>query len=537
MRRFITLSAVLAMWVAPALAHDYQLPHPTLPECIEGDPRLMLPDMVPEQPSDVRNSRKLSRRKIEFTTKVGNIGVGALILEGKTVSDANGVFTHAWQIINMRDGGQCARSAGRFVYHPQHTHYHFDRWVSYELRRDDPIDGELVGTGYKASFCLLDTENIRGYPSSIYLQTPGFSCGTSEGRQGISVGWQDVYERHLPDQNIDLDGPNPVEPGGYFLVFDVDPEQRLWELDRSNNLAFVFAGVTLGVPGRDDAARQPPLLPDNAIPVKPSRAPTAAPSEPPSTTRPTAVPPTPVPPTPTTGSQRPTKEPKPTKPPKPTKEPKPTKPPKNLERPDRPVRPARPERPTRLPRPGEVPTPVRPTTAPTAAPTTPPTARPTTAPTQQPTVPPSTGGSCNPTCFYDLKQVRMTWLSHLGLSLTGTIDMRGCPTIPIDGQRAGFLNTYNWMTEDFASDTGIQHNTTFVLNNGAGDTSSGGRWTMSPVNNGARFSYTLNAVPPSNAEDGQEFPVVFDFCMGIGEHRIAGRLVCQPKATGMLCHE
>lgn len=133
--------------------------------------------------------------------------------------------------------------------------------------------------------------------------------------------------------------------------------------------------------------------------------------------------------------------------------------------------------------------------------------------------------------------MRLTWLDHLGLRLTGTIDLRNCPNIPLDGPQAGFLNTYNWMTEDFASDTGIQHNTTFLLDDGAGPTSSGGLFTASSSNGKVQFEYTLAEPAPANADDGHNFPVVFNFCMGIGDQQISSYMVCQPKATGMLCHQ
>jgi len=473
----------------------------------------MLPDVIPADPIDIRTSRKGGRRKLEFTAKVGNIGQGPLIFEGKTISIDDKLYTHAWQIIKMRDGGECARSAGQFVYHPQHTHYHVNRWVEYTLRNGSPESTDIAANGYKASFCLLDTENIRGYSPDIYPQTRGLSCGTSEGRQGISVGWRDVYERHLPDQNIDLDGPDPVDAGGYFLVIRVDPEEMIWELDKSNNMVFAVVGVSLAPPSREDPARQPPILPDNAVPVKPGRLPTPGP---------TSNVPTPVV---TPGPEgRPTKVAKPTKPPKP---PKPTR--GDGGRPERPPKPTRPSRggentvPT--PRPNQqTPTATRPGAS-TPTPTLPRSGNP----------PPITG--CNATCPFNLKQMRMTWLEATGLSLSGTIDMRGCPTIPLSGTQNGFLNTYNWMTEDFASDTGIQHNLTFTLQDGAGTTSTGGQFTATQSNSTALFSYALSAPPPANAEDGQNFPVVFDLCMGIGDQVIQGRLVCQPKATGMLCHE
>jgi hypothetical protein len=244
---------------SPSLAQVDVPPHPTLPECDPADPTLIKPDLVPETPSDVRTLNRSGYREMDFTTSVGNIGPGPLILEGLTISTADGVHTAAYQHINRTDGSQCAHSAGLFVYHPQHAHWHFDRFVGYELRRDDPYTGELVGGGEKMSFCLLDIQPVRGfnplrYPRTVLTQT----CHSAEGIYGISVGWEDVYEHFLPGQsiNLDPDAAHQVPEGGYFLVIKVNPDGRIWEANTDNNTS--FASVSVPIPPPVLAAAPPP---------------------------------------------------------------------------------------------------------------------------------------------------------------------------------------------------------------------------------------------------------------------------------------
>jgi len=263
-------------------------PHPTLPECDPNDPTLIKPDLVPEPPTDVRTLDKSGYREMDFTTSVGNIGPGPLILEGITVTSADGVHTAAYQHINRTDGSQCAHTAGLFVYHPQHKHWHFDRFVGYELRRDDPVTGELVGGGEKMSFCLLDIQSVRGfnplkYPRTVMTQT----CNSAEGIYGISVGWEDVYEHFLAGQSIDLDPDacHQVPEGAYFLVNKVNPDGRIWEANSNNNTSFVSVGVSLPppalpatmpptpTPGPSKNPQLPHIRPGR---VRPTRAPHAA---------------------------------------------------------------------------------------------------------------------------------------------------------------------------------------------------------------------------------------------------------------------
>jgi hypothetical protein len=295
-------------------------PHPTLPECDPADPTLIKPDLVPETPSDVRTLLRSYYREIDFTTSIGNIGPGPLILEGVTLSDADGVHTAAYQRIKRTDGSECAHTAGLFVYHPQHAHWHFDRFVGYELRSGDPYTGELVGGGEKMSFCLLDIRSLHGfnplqYPRTVLTQT----CNRAEGIYGISVGWEDVYEHFLPGQSINLD-PDPqhqVPPGAYFLTIKVNPDGKIWEASTNNNTSFTSVSVQIAppvlaatplptpTPGPAKNPQLPHLRPGRIRPTRVPRAPRPEAEATPTPTATRAIPskPTPIPTAvPTTGT-------------------------------------------------------------------------------------------------------------------------------------------------------------------------------------------------------------------------------------------
>jgi hypothetical protein len=71
-----------------------------------------------------------------------------------------------------------------------------------------------------------------------------------------------------------------------------------------------------------------------------------------------------------------------------------------------------------------------------------------------------------------------------------------------------------------------------------GSTSDGGTVIFTPSAGGAtKFTYTAPVAAPASMDDGLEFPVVFDMCVTVGDQAVKMRLVCQPKPTGMLCHE
>jgi hypothetical protein len=260
------------------------IPHASLPECQQDDPDLLLPDLIAEPPTSIRELYVGSRRYLQFTTAIGNIGDGPLLLEGRTISTSAGVVTQAYQLILRRDGSRCARPAGQFEFHDRHRHWHFERFAGYELRRGDPLSGELLGGGTKTSFCLLDIANIRGYhPQRFPRQLSILTCKSAQDLQGISVGWKDVYDRILPGQSINLD-PDPdhrVPQGSYYLVNVADPDHQIWELDTANNAGSTVVGLSLSplplsgpvIEPPTERPRQPRLRQPRVRPTRPPRVP------------------------------------------------------------------------------------------------------------------------------------------------------------------------------------------------------------------------------------------------------------------------
>lgn len=446
--------------------------HPSLPACVRNDPNLLLPDMIVEQPTQLRNVYRAQGRVIAFTSTVGNIGDGPLLLEGHTVSTSEGNKTQAWQIIRKKDGSECARLAGYFIFHPAHFHWHFERFVGYELRDDSPT-GRLVAGGQKTTFCLIDAGMLRGYgPVAYPQQTVGNNCGP-EGRQGISVGWKDIYLHNYADQFVQLDRDvpyGPVPQGGYILVNHVDPDGLVWEKDTTNNVSFTGASVT-------DAPPDGVIIPPTPTPrgVKP----------------PNIRPP----------RERPTRAPRPgiqiTPRERPTREPRPTRPPRGGTDPD----------PTATPRPG-----------------------------QTPSGPVPPGGTCQSTCRYSVSQVRMTWYDATGMNLSALITPATCgPLTPEQGEGVN-VHMYDWLRWD-RTNTGIDVDESFVLGrNGSGAQTSSGSVSFSPLGESVRFGFNLSAPAAARGDDGNDFPVVYQTCITVGDQQVPIRLVCQPKATGMLCH-
>ncbi len=223
MNRVFTAFAVAALgvWAPEAPAQD------------------LLPDLIvnPARLSDhifVRNIVP-GRIHIRLSNATPNIGFGELrVVEGEAMGFEQTIF----QAIEQADGSPSRfREAGHFIFHGAHNHFHVDDWAQYYIR--DVLPGDGVGAilfgGVKTSFCLLDSTRYTG--SEPVLGTPPatrqfVSCSASE--QGISVGWEDLYDKGLPDQWIDITG---LPPGEYWLESEVDPEDHFLEVDETNNVA------------------------------------------------------------------------------------------------------------------------------------------------------------------------------------------------------------------------------------------------------------------------------------------------------------
>ncbi len=189
------------------------------------------------------------RIHIRLSNSTPNIGAGPFrIVEGPMTGDEQSVF----QSLDQADGSSARLlEAGQFVFHGTHNHFHVDDWAQYRIREVLPGDGvgAILFEGVKTSFCLLDSTSYLG-PEPVVGTPPGrrqfVSCNDDE--QGISVGWEDIYDKGLPDQWIDITG---LMPGEYWLESEVDPEDHFLETDETNNAArikLMISGGTLPIP-------------------------------------------------------------------------------------------------------------------------------------------------------------------------------------------------------------------------------------------------------------------------------------------------
>ena len=202
---------------------------------------------------------------IILSNAVANIGWGPLIIyptAGNTETFRQSVFQRVLIDLNGNGNGtdpsddHFDRAAGNFIFHPSHNHFHVDNWAQYFIREVLPGDGvgKILHGGHKTSFCLLDSATYDGQPS---LGNRGprffFQCGTTF--QGISVGWEDLYPKELPDQWIDI---TSLLPGEYWLESVVDPLNLILEVDETNNIDRIKLVIA---PGDLPAPIPVPLLP------------------------------------------------------------------------------------------------------------------------------------------------------------------------------------------------------------------------------------------------------------------------------------
>ena len=140
----------------------------------------------------------------------------------------------------------------------------YDQWGIYSLRMpeygvSDPREWPIINQGYKLGFCLMDYNNCgqavvnhhckddnTQYNSGTTLSSPtdfpnyglgggNYSC--SMVRQGISSGYTDIYSEYLDGMWIDI--PSGTCNGEYWIVYEVDPLDRVLESDEGNNYTAV----------------------------------------------------------------------------------------------------------------------------------------------------------------------------------------------------------------------------------------------------------------------------------------------------------
>jgi hypothetical protein len=186
--------------------------------------------------------------RLTFNAHEWNAGPAPLVVEGyrqgaEEVMDAYQFF--------YRDGKQVGSAkTGTMEYHdaPEHDHWHFLDFASYELVT---TKGDLVTTSGKQSWCLAATDPVDlSVPGATWRpEATGLdsTCGDRSAiwlREVLPAGWGDTYSQYQT-QAFDLTG---VRNGTYQIKITVNPNGSLYERTKSNNVSYrtVVIGGTKG---------------------------------------------------------------------------------------------------------------------------------------------------------------------------------------------------------------------------------------------------------------------------------------------------
>lgn len=187
------------------------------------------PDLQTLPPFALTVSRSHGHVYVRFSNTVANRGPGPLEVFPQNNPDGT---TDAFQRLFSHDAaGQWyavgTNYCGKFAFHPEHDHWHFEDFALYELRdvaSDGSIGSTVLVTSGKVTFCLVDYTQVDSTLEHASPQTYT-TCGVDL-PQGISVGWGDVYGWYLAGQSLEITG---LPSGNYWLVSTADPNNRLAE--------------------------------------------------------------------------------------------------------------------------------------------------------------------------------------------------------------------------------------------------------------------------------------------------------------------
>jgi hypothetical protein len=225
-------------------------------------PGALLPELVPDQQlladdQVVWRDPQTGQFLLAFSAGIENLGAGTMNAVGYrdriagTGDLPNPNTMPAYQRILHADGSCDEVQIGTLTYHDIHHHYHLDGVMNYEL-----LDANLnpVKPNSKVAFCLADITTVDptlpGYPTA-----PAYN-GCDPNRQstyvnmGVSVGWEDIYDKMLFGQNFDVTDLMNQPQAQYFIQQTVDAAGIIYEQNDANNTTRVPVTLGIGVPFR-----------------------------------------------------------------------------------------------------------------------------------------------------------------------------------------------------------------------------------------------------------------------------------------------
>lgn len=169
------------------------------------------------------------RHCLRFTTGVANTGSVPLDLSSEV--RAGGVAMT--QALPGED-----HEAGIASYHASHGHFHYARFMAFELHTVDAagLRGASVLSTSKTGFCMVDWGSLadaQELPRKTFWRD-GCEAHQRHLKMGVNPGWYDIYRWFLPEQSIDVAG---LPDGTYELVVTVDPDATIVEEHTLDNRA------------------------------------------------------------------------------------------------------------------------------------------------------------------------------------------------------------------------------------------------------------------------------------------------------------
>lgn len=240
----VALSAAALVFVVASAAPTSRIEPPESPH----RPGERLPDLDPVAPAGLTVAAAGSASdpswRLGFDSAAENVGRGPLIVNGERRNASPSMTAH--QVTVGRGGSRyITPKVGRlrFVTNADHRHWHFLRFMQYELR--SAAGYRLVRPDRKTGFCLGDRydagrDEPRKPDEPVFEGNCSRDPGAFEVNEGISVGYGDDYSAQLEGQYVDITG---VAAGRYMLVHRVDAGRRLRDARRSNNASSMLIAV------------------------------------------------------------------------------------------------------------------------------------------------------------------------------------------------------------------------------------------------------------------------------------------------------
>ena len=174
---------------------------------------------------DLRVNRPMLANTIEFTERTFASGDCELDEGCARTSGNRRLMLFNVGIANVGQGdlvvGDPASKTNWFHFSTCHGHYHMTGFAVYRLKR---LNGTVVVTSRKQGFCFRDDRAFQGSTKPARPYTCDF--------QGISSGWQDIYDQSVECQWLDITG---VPAGNYNLEVTLNSKRWVRESNYGNN--------------------------------------------------------------------------------------------------------------------------------------------------------------------------------------------------------------------------------------------------------------------------------------------------------------